>query len=134
MKLLKMLFSRVVIVGLILFLQVSYGILLLAKLGNYSTELHMAFTIISILVVLYIINKSDNPGYKLAWIVPILAFPLLGGILYLAMGDKKPARRMRKKLVLVEEITDPLLYQDPRIIEEIEQKYSMVAGHVKYLH
>ena len=134
MKLLKMLFSRVVIVGLILFLQVSYGILLLAKLGNYSTELHMAFTIISILVVLYIINKSDNPGYKLAWIVPILAFPLLGGILYLAMGDKKPARRMRKKLVLVEEITDPLLYQDPRIIEEIEQKNSMVAGHVKYLH
>ena len=133
MKLLKALFSRMVIVGVILFLQVVYFLVLLLKLGNYSTEIHVMFTVISILVVLYIINKNDNPGYKLAWIVPILAFPLLGGILYLAMGDKKPARKMRKKLEIVGEITNPLLYQSPKIINDIEEKNLLVAGQVKYL-
>lgn len=85
------------------------------------------------LVVLYIINKNDNPGYKLAWIVPILAFPLLGGILYLAMGDKKPARKMRKKLAMVGEITTPLLYQNPSVMQEIEKNNPVVAGQMKYL-
>lgn len=133
MKILKVLFSRMVIVGVILFLQVAYFMVLLHRLGNYSTEIHFTFTIISILVVLYIINKNDNPGYKLAWIVPILAFPLLGGILYLAMGDKKPARKMRKKLEMVEEFTNPLLYQNLKIVKEIEEKNPLVAGQIKYL-
>lgn len=133
MKILKILFSRMVIVGFILFLQVAYFLVLLFKLGNYSTEIHITFTVISILVVLYIINKSDNPGYKLAWIVPILAFPLLGGILYLAMGDKKPARKMRKKLELIGEITDPLLHQNPKVMEKIDEMNPMVAGQVRYL-
>lgn len=34
----------------------------------------MIGTLISALVVLWIINKSDNPAYKLAWIIPILIF------------------------------------------------------------
>ena len=133
MKFLKAICSRMVIVGLILFLQVMYFLVLLFKLGNYSTAFHISFTIISILVVLYIINKSDNPSYKLAWIVPILAFPLLGGILYLAMGDKKPARKMRRKLELVSEVTDPLLYQNPELIKELEEQDTTAAGQVKYL-
>lgn len=133
MKILKLLFSRVVIVGFILFLQVAYFMILLFRLGNYSTELHVQFTIISIMVVLYIINKNDNPGYKLAWIVPILAFPLFGGILYVAMGDKKPARKMRKKLEIVGEFTNPLLYQKPEIVQEIVDEHPQVAGQVKYL-
>ena len=133
MKILKLLFSRVVIVGFILFLQVAYFLILLFRLGNYSTEIHAAFTMISIVVVLYIVNKNDNPGYKLAWIVPILAFPLFGGILYVAMGDKKPARKMRKKLELVGDFTNQLLYQKPEIIHEIEEEHPQVAGQVKYL-
>lgn len=132
-KILKMLLSRIVIVGLILFLQVAYFLVLLFKLGNYSTEIHVTFTVISILVVLYIVNKDDNPSYKLAWIVPILAFPLLGGILYLAIGDKKPTRKMRKKLELVGEFTDQLLCQNPKVMHEIEEKDPLIAGHMNYL-
>lgn len=133
MKLLKALFSRMVIVGLILFLQVVYILMILFWLGNYSTIIHSIFTILSFVAVLYIINKDDNPSYKLAWLVPILAFPLLGGILYLAMGDKKPARKMRRKLELVEEFTNPLLYQYPDAVQELQEQHKEVLGQVRYL-
>lgn len=133
MKILKVLFSRMVIVGIILFMQVAYFLVILQRLGNYSTIIHATFTLISIVVVLYIINKEDNPSYKLAWIVPILAFPLLGGILYVAMGDKKPARKMRKKLELVEELTNCMLYQYPNVQDKLRENPSKVNGQLNYL-
>ena len=134
MKIIKALFSRVVIVGLILILQVGYFVALLSWMGSYSTKIHMTFLLISILVVLYIVYKNENPSYKLAWIVPILAFPVLGGILYLAMGDKKPARKMRKKLESIGEYTNPLLYQDEKIMEELVDTNPQIAGQVHYLY
>ena len=133
MKLIKALFSRLVIVGVILFLQVFYFIVMLNRIGNYSTIVHYIFLAISILVVLYIVNKSDNSSYKLAWIIPILSFPVFGGVLYLAMGDKKPARKMRHKLELVGEKTNCLLSQKKEIMGEIEAKNPYVAGQAKYL-
>ena len=133
MKILKALFSRVVIVGLILIFQILWFLFILFRLSRYSNIINIAFTIISILVVIYIINKNDNPGYKMAWIVPILLFPLFGGLLYVFMGDKKPTRKMRKKLATVHSVTQPLLHQKESIIQEIEEIDPHVAGQVKYL-
>ena len=133
MKLIKILLSRVVVVGLILLFQIGWFLFFLLRLSRYSNLINISFTIISILVVIYIINKNDNPGYKLAWIVPILVFPLFGGLLYLFMGDKKPAMSMRKKLERVHLITQPLLHQNETIIKDIEELDPHVAGQVKYL-
>lgn len=53
----------------------------------------------SLVVVLWIVTKRDNPSYKIAWIIAILIFPIFGGIFYLVFGnktmDKKQAQRIR---------------------------------------
>ena len=82
-KLLNLLSKRVVVVGVIILIQILWGISLLTKLTEYSSVLNLLLTVLSLLTVLYIVNKDDNPAYKLAWIIPILSFPLFGGILYL---------------------------------------------------
>lgn len=51
--------------------------------------------IISDVVVLYIINRQENPAYKLLWVVLILSFPIIGGVLYLLLSGN----RTRKKFV-----------------------------------
>ena len=68
------------------------------KFSHYSALVSLIGTMISALVVLWIINKSDNPAYKLAWIIPILIFNIAGGVLYIILGNKKPSKKMRCRL------------------------------------
>lgn len=132
-KLLKLIFSRLFIVGVILALQVGWIVLFLVRLGQYSTLITALFNVISALVVLYIINKEDNPIYKLAWVIPILLFPLLGGLLYLSMGNKKPSRKLRRKLEKQYIATKPYLVQQEAVIQEIKKKNKQVALQSSYI-
>ena len=98
MKYLKLIFNRVFVFGLMILIQVVYMLLMLNKFSHYSQVWSVICMILSILVVLFIVNKEDNPAYKIAWIIPILLFPIFGGLLYLFLGNKKPTRRMRDKI------------------------------------
>ena len=134
MKLLRFLFSRMVIVGIMITIQFALFLLLLVKFTHISGIISMLFTIISALVVLWIINKSDNPAYKLAWIIPILIFNITGGVLYIILGNKKPSKNMRRELEKVQFRTSKVLYQDIDVIKEIEQDNKTVLGHSNYIN
>ena len=105
MKVLRFLFSRMVIVGLMIVVELVVFLFFLIKFSHYSALVSLLGTIISALVVLWIINKSDNPAYKLAWIIPILIFNIAGGVLYLILGNKKPSKNMRFRLEKVQQKT-----------------------------
>jgi len=46
---------------------------------------------LSLLIILYLVRKDENSAYKVGWIALIGLLPLLGGALYLAFGNKRPA-------------------------------------------
>ena len=58
---------------------------------------------LSLLIVLYLVRKDENSAYKVGWIALIGILPLLGGALYLAFGNKRPAKRLRLKMQAVED-------------------------------
>lgn len=76
-KFLKFLSQRIVIVTFLIFLQVLWFVGLFLKFTSYSQYITAAFKILSILVVIYIMNRSDNPSVKLVWVIVILLFPAL---------------------------------------------------------
>ena len=82
-KLLKVLFSQLVIVSLLLVLQVGLIIAFFMKLSGYFIYIDLVLKLISFIVVVIIMNRHSNPMYKLAWVIPILLFPVVGGIFYL---------------------------------------------------
>ena len=49
-------------------------------------------------IVLYLVRKDENSAYKIGWIVLIGLLPLLGGALYLAFGNKAPAKYLRERM------------------------------------
>ena len=102
-------------------------------LGNYSAVIRVFFSALSIIVALWIINKRDNPAYKLAWIVPILLLPLLGGLMYLVFGNKNPSRGMRRVLEREKARIWPHVRQDSKVIENLENLNMNVAGQARYL-
>ena len=115
-KLAKFFFSRLVVGILVLFLQIYWFVAIVFQIGEHNDILSFILKAFSIVVVIYIINKDDNPAYKLAWVIPILTVPILGGIMYLYLGNKKPSRRLRK--VLDQEFKDTafLLMQKKEIL------------------
>ena len=61
---------------------------MLEELGEIFQLDNNSFTVLSIVIVLYIIGKDDNSAYKIGWIVLIMVLPLFGGLLYLFSGIK----------------------------------------------
>jgi len=97
-KTLSLIFTRIFVFGVALLLQIGWFLLSLFTLGKYSEPASIILSLLSLLVVIYIINGHSKLSYKLAWIVPILVFPLMGGVLFLISGGKAPKKRLRKAI------------------------------------
>ncbi len=98
MKLLRQLFSRVVLVSLGIAIQLAWLFFIVFYLSAYYLPIAFAFNLLSLAAVVFIINRPGNPQIKMAWIVPILVFPLFGGIIFLISGGKRPKRKLRRAL------------------------------------
>lgn len=42
-----------------------------------------AVVALALVLVIYIINKRENPAFMIAWIIPILVIPVFGALFYL---------------------------------------------------
>ena len=97
-ELLSLIFTRFFVFAVALLLQVGWFVLSITALAKYNELAGVLLGLLSLLVVIYIINGHSKLPYKLAWIVPILLFPLLGGVLYLISGGKAPKKHLRRAL------------------------------------
>lgn len=119
-KILKVIFNRITLVGLLLCVQVAFFLVVLRRWSLLFPYVTAALSVISVLVVYYIVSRNDSPEFKLAWCIPILIFPVFGGFLYLVIKlqsynevrkIKKRYKRMPKKpldTVFAEEIIDEI--------------------------
>ena len=77
---------------------------------------------LSLLIILYLVRKDENSAYKVGWIALIGLLPLLGGALYLAFGNKRPAKRLRLKMQAVEDAHKKDLVQEPGVLEGLDAR------------
>lgn len=99
---LKFFTSRIVITILLVAAQMGFFTVELLYLQNYYVEIAVILRILSVFAVLYLICKPTNPSIKLAWIVPILIFPLLGGLMYLLFGHLILPKKLQKNYEAVD--------------------------------
>lgn len=132
-KVKRFLFSRGVAFGICILVQLVWlGLLLLRIVDSYSF-INYFLNLLSIVVVLWIIKQDKNPAIKIAWIIPILVFPLFGGLAYLLFGTKLSVFSMASKLEKSNLRLGKSLEQDPDIIDELIQTDRNVYGQMRYL-
>ncbi len=132
-KLFKFLTSRVFIVGLAIVAQIAAIVLGLLFLGQYGLYIYVIFILMSVTVILLIVSKQDNPIYKLAWVIPIALFPLLGWALYLLVGRESLSRRVRKRFEENSRALHLLAEQDSALLDEIGRSDPAVYRQIRYL-
>ena len=90
--------GRLWVVGAIFFQIAFLGILFIGFSNSYA----LVYVINIILVfsaVLFVLNSNINPSYKIAWIIPIMAFPIFGGITYFLFGRNKINKKISKDML-----------------------------------
>ncbi len=97
-KLMKLLFHRCVVVAIGLLLQLFVIVATILGFNEYFMEFYWVCIAFSVLAVLWIIGSKSNPAYKIAWIIPILVFPIFGGLFYLLFGGSHLGKRTKAKM------------------------------------
>ena len=91
-RILKLLFNRIFYVALALLIQMGWLLITAWRLAAYSKYISNAIGIISVLIVLWIVNKKINPSYKLGWTILIMTVPVFGVLLYVLFGKSRIAQ------------------------------------------
>lgn len=128
----RLLGDRRVVGGFLLALQlliVMYGLDWLS--GTWSWMPHV-LTVLSIIIVIWLVRKYDNPTYKITWIIVILLLPLFGGLFYLLWGNT-PFNRARTQHKYEPNPPDFRDYMRTPATEELAARYPRHASRTRYI-
>lgn len=129
-KLLKKVFSRTVVTALLIVIQVAWLVALLLQLGNSLPAIQTVLRILSLVAILFVIKSDMNPSYKIGWVLLIAVLPILGGLMYVIFGNKRPTKNMREMLRAQLEKSAEYLGTQESITGELD---GGAAGLFKYL-
>ena len=130
----RIVFSRFTFAICSLALQIAVIFIAIAFFSEYIVWLFGGFTTLSVIVVIYILNKNQNPSYKIAWIIPILSLPVLGVLLYLFVHTQVGVKAVHRRLLEERNITRKFLLQNREVTREVAKQDELVATSLHYIH
>ena len=132
-KITKRIFSRLFFVGVAILVQVFWIILSVATLGSRLPFMTLLVEIVSLLAVLWLVNKDINPAYKLAWTILILAVPIAGAVIYFMFGKSRLAKDLNEKLEEARRETEELLREDREVTGKLAELDEEAALQSRYI-
>ena len=124
--------DRRVVGGFLLILQlviVMYGVGWMSGRWYWGPRL---LTVLSLVIVIWLVRKYDNPTYKITWIIIILLLPLFGGLFYLFWGNT-PFNRARTRHKYEPGAPDFTIYRRTPATERLARAYPRHAPRAHYI-
>ena len=81
--------QRFLLVSASILLQAGVFAVMLTAFSRYFVYFYWLCVLVSLLVALYISTRKTKLAYKMAWIIPILVVPIIGGIMYIILGGAR---------------------------------------------
>lgn len=131
-KFFRIIFSKRIIFIILILLQLGAMFLIYNFLREKYTYYYWSIYALNILVTIYIINRKDNPVYKLAWIVPILMMPIFGPLLYLFVRFQIGTQLFRNNLYDAIENIENYMVQDYSVVERLREIDKQKANLANY--
>ena len=132
MKILRIIFSKWSISAILFLLQVAVISLVIIYLNEYYAVFQVVSTVIGLIVFFVLINKKENPEYKIPWLFLVLFLPIFGTLFYIMFAHMEVRKKDRK---LYYEAYNKLLPFVEKIEnnEEIDRYMGDDAGLARYL-
>ena len=128
----KLLGDRRVVGGFLLLIQLA---IVMFGVSWASTEYHWltpALTVLSVVIVIWLVSKCDSPMYKITWMLVIVLLPLFGGLFYLFWGNT-PLNRARTQHQYEPNPPDFTNYMRKPATEELAAVHPRHAARTRYI-
>ncbi|MDP2814210.1 MAG: cardiolipin synthase [Erysipelotrichaceae bacterium] len=132
-RLARYLIRKRIVVAVMILSQLAFLMIFVYSMSQFALPVYSALIFLSVIVVIYIVNRPDNPSYKLSWAILILVVPIVGGVLYLVFGGKKIPKALRKEMVTSSNVNAPFLIQDPAVLNQIRHMDPQIFKQINYL-
>lgn len=97
-KLIRVLFSIYAISALIILIELVLMAQLILSSWAYSYLALGVAILVSLITVIFIINRDANPEYKVSWIIVVLILPAFGTLLYILFYRRRMTKREKRHL------------------------------------
>lgn len=134
MKFLKRLFSRFVITSIFILVQIFLAIYFFNELAEKYIYVYFAANILSYILLLFILNKSGSPSYKIPWIIFILIMPIPGLLSYIMFAKPIITKKYRKKFITIIEATNQKYKINKQDIKELKTLSQIAYNQSKYIY
>ncbi len=125
--------SKVFLVLVLMALQVLFFCVIYDIMAEYVIYWQTGALLLSACVVLYIINKPENPAYKLLWVTLVLTMPLVGGGLYIVLSGNRTRAAFVKEALESHLDTFKYMPDDDDILDEIKQLSKSASVQSTYI-
>lgn len=118
-KILKFISSKLFIVGCLIVVQFLIIYIPMQLLSAYSESMSFFFRALSIILAIYIAARSDNPTFRLTWIMLILVSPVFGALMYFVFGARKVPKALRVRDFELQKSMNRFMKREEEIIEDL---------------
>lgn len=121
-----------IILALVLQLMVFFAVYVLLR--NHLEVYAVGVRLLAFVLVIFIINRPQNPAYQIAWIVILCVLPIFGVLLFLLIqlvpGTRAAASRLERRIAK----TAPFLPQNNGALMRLREKDGRYAALCDYLY
>jgi len=129
----RVVFSRLVITLIIVALQICFLLSSFYRLSEYWPIISAGLSVLGGALIIYIINRDENPAFKITWLLPICVFPLFGALLYAYVAMDAVPKGIKNLIRRREAESSKYLVQQSDVRESLDQKNLPIASITRYL-
>ena len=129
----KIIFSRTLVVMLMILLQMLVLLVSFRWLGQYMDFIWEGMSVLGAFLIIYITNRDEPAEFKMSWIIPICLFPVLGALIYVFVVGNFSSFGLKSKLRECVKETEGLLVTSEETQEAIKECPAQFKGFAHYM-
>ena len=132
--LLRIIFGRTTFFILFMALQIAVLAWIYFWLDDrYQAYGYGAFGLVSAILAIRILNEKQNASFKMAWLVPVLLFPVFGCLFYIFVQLQMETKILAKRIADIRIRTRSYLNQNEAIAAKLMKENRRNANLSRYL-
>ena len=100
---------------------------------RYSAYGYSAMAVLGAILAIHILNEKQNASFKMAWLVPVLLFPVFGGLFYMFVQLQMEPKILAKRIADIHSRTKHYLPQNQSVFKKLKKESRSNANLAKYL-
>ena len=125
--------TRLIFSVLCILLEVVFIVSLFTRLNRYAEAINLFTRVLGLSIILHMYASPMTATMKMPWILLILVFPVMGLTLYLMVGLNGGTGKMRKRYEEIDAQLLPLLPENEKEREALEEKIPRAANISAYI-